>query len=70
MIITPIDELLEMVKKNGRIRTKDAAKRFGVSKSEIEEWGKILEEHGLIEIHYPPVGETELRKKKEGKKHE
>jgi Mn-dependent DtxR family transcriptional regulator len=63
IITTPLDKLLDLVMKRGRIRIKDAAKSFGVSRAQIDEWAKILEEHGLVEIHYPPVGEPELRKK-------
>jgi len=60
---TPIDELFELVLKKGKIRISEAARIFGVHELQIEEWAKILEEHGLIEIHYPAVGKPELRKK-------
>ena len=60
---TPIDELYEAVTNKGRITMEDAAKKFNVHASRIEEWAKILEEHGLIEIHYPALGKPELRKK-------
>lgn len=71
VITTAIDKLLELVEKKGSISIKDAAKVFNVSRSQIESWVKILEEHELIEVHYPPIGEPELRKKeleKPGKK--
>ena len=66
-ITTPIDRLFELVMKKGKIRIKDAAKNFSVNKTQIEEWAKILEDHNLIEIHYPPIGESELRKMTLGK---
>ncbi|MBI2076075.1 MAG: hypothetical protein HYT72_02390 [Candidatus Aenigmarchaeota archaeon] len=60
---TPIDDLFELVMKNGKIKISDAAKRFGVFEARIEEWAKILENHGLIELHYPAMGKPEMRKK-------
>ncbi|MBI2971318.1 MAG: hypothetical protein HYY37_02785 [Candidatus Aenigmarchaeota archaeon] len=59
---TPIDELFAYVAKNGKVRVNEAAKKFNVHEVRIEEWAKILEEHGLIEVHYPPFGKAELRK--------
>ena len=67
-ISTSIDELFELVMRNGKIKLNTAARRLGVKKNQVEEWAKILEEHGLIDIHYPPFGEPELRKKTMGKK--
>jgi len=61
IITTPLDKLLDMVIKKGRISIKDAANLFGVSRDQINGWAKILEEHNLIEINYPPIGEPELR---------
>ncbi len=60
---TPIDELFGLVMKSGKINVSDAAKKFNVHEARIEEWGKILEDHGLIEMHYPTIGKPELRKK-------
>lgn len=61
---TSVDKLLRMVKEKGMVRLKDAAKAFGVPKERIEEWGNILEDHKLIEMHYPPMGSAVLRVKK------
>lgn len=63
IIMTPIDELLNLVLEKERVKLKEAAKRFGVKKQQLEEWAKILESHDLITIHYPPLGDVELRKK-------
>lgn len=60
---TPIDKLFELVMNKGNVKIADAARNFAVSEEQLEEWAKILEEHGLIEIHYPPIGKPELRKK-------
>jgi transposase len=53
---TNIDRLYELVKKDGMVKIDYAAKKFKVSEEQIEEWGNILEEHGLVIIHYPPFG--------------
>ncbi len=60
---TPLDELLELIINNGSVKIIDAAKTFNVKEKQIEEWARILEEHDLIEIHYPVIGKSVLRKK-------
>jgi ribulose bisphosphate carboxylase small subunit len=59
---TQIDELFEMVMEKGSVKIKEAAIKFKVHEAQIEEWAKILQEHGLIEIHYPVFGKPELKK--------
>ncbi|NIO21455.1 MAG: hypothetical protein GTN76_12120 [Candidatus Aenigmarchaeota archaeon] len=61
---TDIDELYEMVKKNGLVKIEAAAKKFNVKREQIEEWGRILEEHHLAILHYPPFGDPVLILKK------
>jgi len=60
---TPMDELFELVMNQGTVRLSDAARKFGVTEVQLEEWAKILEGHDLIELHYPAIGRPELRKK-------
>lgn len=67
MIETNIDRLYERVKK-GPISLKAAAKQFGVTPEKIEEWGTILEDHDMIEMHYPKFGQIMLEPYKEKKK--
>jgi|GEM_PF-813557 len=60
---TTIDKLYEMILDKGVVRLNDGlAKKLGVSKTQVEEWAMILEEHNLVELHYPALGEPELRK--------
>lgn len=59
---TPIDELLELIAQKGSVNMKYAAERFGVRESQIEEWARVLHDHGLIEIHYPVFGKPEMKK--------
>ncbi|MDP3917273.1 MAG: hypothetical protein Q8Q42_03220 [Nanoarchaeota archaeon] len=61
---TDIDKLLALVIEKGKLGVDEVAGVFGISKSEAEEWGKILKDEGLITLYYPTVGEVELRWKK------
>lgn len=70
---TNIDRLFKMIEKKGRIKISEAAKKLNLSEDRIQEWGDILEEHKLIDMHYPPIGEGVMRpvkSKKETKKNE
>jgi len=58
---TDVDRLLNLIKEKGEISISEAAKKFGVEEGKIEEWGKILEEHKLIKMHYPPIGNPLLK---------
>ena len=60
---TNIDRLYVLVRREGQLKVRDVAKRFGVDASLVEEWGRILEEHGLAELHYPAFGELTVRSK-------
>ena len=61
---TSVDRLLQEVGKRGRVKASVLAGIFKVPRSKIEEWGIILEEHKLIDMHYPPFGEPTLMLKK------
>lgn len=60
---TDIDEILQIVERRGSIRMDEIQKRLTIPEDKIEEWGKILERHNLIEMFYPPIGKPEFRKK-------
>jgi hypothetical protein len=61
-IETSIDRLYQLVQKYKRIKIDDdLARRIGVSRSQIEGWALILEDHKLVELHYPAIGEPEIR---------
>lgn len=65
---TDMDLLLEIVESKNIVKISDAAKFFKTDLKKIESLAKILEEHSLLQIHYPTFGEIELRRviKKEG----
>lgn len=65
-ISTDVDEVLETVDKRGVVSIAEISKKLGVPEGKVEEWGKVLEKHGLIEIFYPPVGKPFFKRK--GKK--
>jgi len=60
---TDIDEILKIVERRGAIGLGEIQKRLTLPEDKIEEWGKILEKHNLIELFYPPIGKPEFRKK-------
>ncbi|MFH8132569.1 MAG: hypothetical protein QW321_03125, partial [Candidatus Aenigmatarchaeota archaeon] len=64
MMETDIDRILAVIKEKKRVKFSELEKMFNVSKEVIEEWAKILEDHGLAEIFYPAIGEPELRLRK------
>jgi Na+-transporting methylmalonyl-CoA/oxaloacetate decarboxylase gamma subunit len=59
-IETSADRLYEMVKQKGSVRLSEAAKELGVSEETVIKWGEILEEHRMIELHYPMAGKPRL----------
>ncbi len=61
---TDLDVLYKVIEKKGRIKLSAVSKYFGIDKRKVDEWATILQEHNLAEIHYPAIGEAELRRKK------
>lgn len=57
-----IDRLYEIIGETGRVRCDDAARRLNVHEIQIEEWGKILQEHELVRVKKNSFGKTELIK--------
>ncbi|VVB52120.1 Uncharacterised protein [uncultured archaeon] len=62
---TTIDRLYRHVQMKGRAPLNETtAHQLGITKTQLEEWAIILEEHNLIELHYPTIGEPEIIRKK------
>lgn len=69
---TELDLLLEIINQKKSIGISEIQRMFSVPKDLVEEWGKILEEHGLIKLYYPALGDplfrtntfTEVKKRK------
>lgn len=66
---TSIDRLYHLVQKEGQIKVRDAAKKFNVGGDLVEEWGRVLESHDLVEMHYPAFGELVIRSKQWAESH-
>lgn len=64
IIETKIDQLIDIVEKDGSIPIPVLSKKLNVHPEQIERWARILEEHGIIEIEYPAIGPQKLRKKR------
>ncbi len=67
---TDIDRLLTIVNEKEKLTVASVGEIFGITKTEAEQWGKILKDQDLISLYYPTVGEVELRKKKSLKQKE
>jgi response regulator of citrate/malate metabolism len=64
VVETTIDKLFNLVDKRDKVKINDAlAKELGISKERIEEWAVILEEHNLVSINYPTIGEPDITRK-------
>lgn len=62
VIETDFDVLYNLVMGKNKVKISEIAKMFKIDKKKAEEWIQILDEHDLIDIHYPAMGEPEIRK--------
>ncbi len=60
---TVFDDLYYLIQERGSVKITDVAEHFHITKEKAEKWGKILEEHSLVEIYYPAFTSPQLRKK-------
>ena len=58
---TELDLLLEIINQKKSIGMSEIQRIFSVPKDLAEEWGRILEEHGLIKLYYPALGDPLFR---------
>jgi CBS domain-containing protein len=59
-VYTKIDEMVKMIEKES-LDISTISKRLNVPENLVEEWAKILEESGLIEINYRAIGSPILK---------
>ncbi|MFH1229670.1 MAG: hypothetical protein V1678_04585 [Candidatus Aenigmatarchaeota archaeon] len=57
IIETQIDQLAKLVSEKKKISVSDVARIMKTSESQVEEWVRILEESGYVELTYPALGE-------------
>jgi hypothetical protein len=58
---TKMDALLRYIYSRRKVSLGKAPRKFDIDRNTMEEWGGILEESGLIEMHYPVIGQPILR---------
>lgn len=58
-----VNEFLKIVKKNKSIGVTQLAKFLDVDKKIVEEWGRILKEHDLVDIEHPVVSEVVFKER-------
>lgn len=63
VVKTDFDRLIEYASQEKEVPISAAAKHFKIPKEKIEEWAKILSDHGLLEITYPAFGEPRIHAK-------
>jgi chromosome segregation ATPase len=57
IIETQIDELAKLVSERKKITVSDAASLLKTSETQVEEWVRILEDSGYVQLTYPALGE-------------
>ncbi len=57
---TDLDALYNLLKEKKHLRLSTITKVFKINKDIALDWARTLENAGLIEIHYPRIGEPEL----------
>jgi DNA-binding transcriptional ArsR family regulator len=63
MVETDIDKLMRILNQKKSVSIGDLSRELRVTIERLENWAKILEEHGLIQIEYPIIGLPKLRKR-------
>ena len=64
LIETQIDQLAKLVSERKKISVSECAKILKTNETQIEEWVRILEENGFVEMIYPALGEPIIILKK------
>ena len=59
-IETEFDKVLNLVKFKGALSADAVSKELRMSKKQVEEYAKILEQNKLIQLIYPPIGSMKL----------
>ncbi len=60
IIETSVDRLVDLVRRKRSVTLEVAANGMGVSVDQIEDWVRILEDHGYVKLIYPPIGEPRI----------
>jgi predicted transcriptional regulator len=60
---TVMDDIVALIEQQESVSLTELSKKFNVPYARLEEWGRILDKNGLLELEYPMVGDVMLRKK-------
>jgi hypothetical protein len=60
---TVMDDILALIDGQESVSLTELSAKFNVPYARLEEWGRILDKDGLLELEYPMVGDVMLRKK-------
>jgi len=63
-ISTKIDKMLDILEREGKKTFKELSDVLGIPENIVEDWSKVLEDHGLVEIEYTPIGSPSVKFKK------
>lgn len=61
-IKTAVDDLIKLLKNKNEISIEEASRKLKISVEQIEEWAKVLEEKGFLEIEYSPFTSGKIKK--------
>jgi hypothetical protein len=59
--VTEFDKFYDFILHNKNVPIQTVAIKFKITKKQVEEWAKILEDSGLVKINYPLFGSPRLR---------
>jgi hypothetical protein len=59
---TVLDEIYELVEQQGEITLTALSKKLNIPAGRLEEWAKVFDRIGLLELDYPMVGDIIIRK--------
>jgi CBS domain-containing protein len=63
MVFTKVDDMMAILERKGRETFKSLSIQLEVPESLVENWCKVLEDHGLVEIEYPAIGNPSVKLK-------
>lgn len=63
VIYTAIDQIIEIVDSRGELPLQEVSRILNIPPERMEELAKILDEHGILQLHYPsnPLAKPVLR---------
>lgn len=60
-VLTGVDRLYRLLEVSGSVELGKIPDILGVSLEQVELWIRLLEEQGIVAVHYPPLGGSVVR---------